>query len=35
MKQRIWELDVFRGICIIGVVIVHYVFDLIDLSFYS
>ena len=31
MKQRIWELDAFRGICIIGVVIVHYVFDLIDL----
>ncbi len=31
MKHRIWELDAFRGICIIGMVIVHLVFDLIDL----
>ena len=31
MKQRIWELDVFRGICIIGVVFVHLVYDLVDL----
>lgn len=31
MKQRIWELDVFRGICIIGVVFVHFVFDLTQL----
>ncbi len=27
-KERIWELDAFRGICIIGVVIVHFIFDL-------
>lgn len=31
MKQRIWELDVFRGICIIGVVFVHLMYDLADL----
>ena len=31
MKKRIWELDAFRGICIIGVVIVHLIFDLVDL----
>ena len=27
-KNRIWELDAFRGICIIGVIIVHLIFDL-------
>lgn len=27
-KMRIWELDAFRGICIIGVVIVHAVYDM-------
>ena len=26
--NRIWELDVFRGICIIGVILVHMIFDL-------
>ncbi|MBP3305356.1 MAG: DUF1624 domain-containing protein [Oscillospiraceae bacterium] len=31
MKQRIWELDAFRGICIIGMVIVHFVYDMVDL----
>lgn len=31
MKKRIWELDALRGICIIGVVLVHLVFDLVDL----
>lgn len=31
MKRRIWELDAFRGICIIGVMIVHFVYDLVDL----
>ena len=27
-KNRIWELDAFRGICILGVVIVHTIYDL-------
>lgn len=31
MKKRIWELDVFRGICILGVVAVHFVYDLVEL----
>ena len=31
MKQRIWELDVFRGICILGVIAVHFVYDLVEL----
>lgn len=31
MKKRIWELDAFRGLCIIGMVIVHLIYDLVDL----
>ena len=31
MNKRIWELDAFRGLCIIGVVLVHFVYDLVDL----
>lgn len=31
MKQRIWELDAFRGICIVGMVLLHLLFDCIDL----
>ena len=31
MKQRVWELDAFRGICILGMVIVHFVYDVVDL----
>lgn len=31
MKKRIWELDVLRGLCILGVVAVHLVYDLVDL----
>ena len=31
MKKRIWELDVFRGICILGMVIVHLLYDLVEL----
>lgn len=27
-KQRIWELDALRGICILGMIIVHSFFDL-------
>lgn len=29
MKQRIWEIDALRGICILGMVIVHLLYDLI------
>lgn len=29
--SRIWELDAFRGLCILGMVIVHLVFDLAEL----
>ena len=31
MKKRIWELDAFRGICILGMVLVHFVYDLAEL----
>ena len=31
MKKRIWELDAFRGLCVLGMVIVHFVYDLVDL----
>lgn len=27
-KSRIWELDALRGICILGMMVVHFVFDL-------
>ena len=30
-KQRIWELDAFRGLCILGMVVVHFVYDLVEL----
>lgn len=28
MKNRIWELDALRGLCLLGVIAVHLVFDL-------
>lgn len=28
MKKRIWELDALRGICVLGMVIVHFFYDL-------
>lgn len=31
VKKRIWELDALRGLCILGMVIVHFVYDLVDL----
>lgn len=31
MKQRIWELDAFRGLCVLGMVLVHLVYDVVDL----
>ena len=31
MKQRIWELDAARGLALLGMLIVHFVYDLTDL----
>lgn len=31
MKQRIWELDALRGLCILGVIVVHFIFDITTL----
>lgn len=28
MKKRIWELDALRGVCILGMVVVHLIYDL-------
>lgn len=28
MKQRIWELDALRGLCILGVIVIHFVYDI-------
>lgn len=33
MKKRIWELDVLRGICIIGMLVVHFIYDMQDLFY--
>ena len=31
MKKRIWELDALRGLCILGMVVVHIIYDLVEL----
>ena len=31
-KERIWELDALRGICILGMIAVHLVFDLVSFA---
>lgn len=31
MKNRIWELDAFRGLCVLGMIVIHFVFDLVYL----
>lgn len=31
MKKRIWELDALRGLCVLGMVAVHAVFDMVKL----
>ena len=28
-KERIWELDALRGLCILGMILIHFVFDLV------
>ena len=30
MRKRIWELDALRGLCILGMVLVHLVYDCTD-----
>lgn len=30
-KKRIWELDAFRGLCILGMVAVHAIYDAVEL----
>lgn len=30
-KNRIWELDALRGVCILGMVVVHLIYDLVEL----
>ena len=30
MKKRIWELDAARGLCVLGMVVVHCVFDMVE-----
>lgn len=32
MTKRIWELDTLRGICILGMVVVHLIYDLTSLG---
>ncbi len=29
-KQRIWELDAFRGVCILAMVVLHFLYDLVQ-----
>lgn len=31
MKARIWELDAFRGLCVMGMIGVHFVYDIVYL----
>lgn len=31
MKKRIWELDALRGLCILGMIVVHFIYDLVEL----
>lgn len=32
-KKRIWELDAFRGLCVLGMVVVHFLYDLMNTYF--
>lgn len=31
MKKRIWELDALRGLCVLGMVVIHLIYDMVDL----
>ena len=32
MKQRIWELDAARGLALLGMLVIHFVYDLVELT---
>lgn len=32
MKHRIWELDALRGLCVLGMIAIHFIYDLVDLA---
>ena len=31
MRKRIWELDALRGLCVLGMVIIHLMYDVVEL----
>ena len=31
MKKRIWELDALRGLCVLGMVAVHFIFNMVEM----
>ena len=31
MKNRIWELDAARGLALLGMLIIHFLYDLVEL----
>ncbi len=31
MQKRIWELDALRGLCVLGMVVIHFVYDLVQM----
>ena len=31
MKKRIWELDAARGLALLGMLVIHFLYDLVDL----
>ncbi len=31
MNKRIWELDAFRGLCVLGMVVFHLIFDVVEM----
>lgn len=31
MKRRIWELDALRGLALLGMIVIHLIYDLVDL----
>ena len=31
-KERIWELDAFRGLCILGMIVIHLLYDFVHIA---